>query len=52
MSTSTEKEDALPLQSVTIEHPLKQGKLNVVGEINLNSLKIHSIFLPLLLNLW
>ena len=45
MSTSIEKEDALPLQSVTIEHLFKQGKLNVVGEIIPNLLKLHKYIL-------
>ena len=45
MSTSTEKEDEFPLQSMTIEHPFKQGKLNIVGEIILNSLKLHKYIL-------
>ena len=45
MSTGTEKEDSLPLQSMTIEHLFKQGNLNVVGEIILNSLKLHMYIL-------
>ena len=45
MSTSTEKEDALSLQSMTIKHLFKQGKLNVVGEIILNLLKLHKYIL-------
>ena len=35
----------MPLQSTTIEHPLKQGKLNVFGKIISNLLKMHKYFL-------
>ena len=34
-----------PLQPVTIENPLEQWGLDIVGEINLNSLKLHKYFL-------
>ena len=32
-TTSLRKSDAMPLHCVTIEHPLKQGKLNGVGKL-------------------
>ena len=32
-TTSLMKKDAMPLHSVTIKHPSKQGKLNGVGKI-------------------
>ena len=32
-TTSLRKKDTMPLHSVTIEHPSKQGKLNGVGKI-------------------
>ena len=33
ITTSAQKKDELPLQSMTIEHLFKQGKLNVFGNI-------------------
>ena len=41
MSGGREKRVAFPLQSVTIEHLFKQWGLDVVGEINPNSSKLH-----------
>ena len=38
ITTSAQKKDELPLQSMTIKHPFKQGKLNVFGKIILNLL--------------
>ena len=31
----------MPIHSMTIEHPLKQGKLNGVGKIFLDSFDLH-----------
>ena len=45
MSTCKEKRVVFPLQSVTIEHPFEQWRLDVVGEINLNSSKLHKYIL-------
>lgn len=45
ITTSAQKKYVFPLQSVTIEHPLKQGKLNVFGKIILNLLKLHKYIL-------
>jgi hypothetical protein len=36
---------AFPLQPVTIENPFKHWELDVVGEINMNSLKLHKYIL-------
>ena len=40
-TTSLRKKDAMPLQSVTIEHPSKQGKLNGVGKIFPDLFELH-----------
>ena len=40
-----ERRPTLPLQPVTIENPFKQWGLDVVREINLNSLKLHKYIL-------
>ena len=41
VNAGKERRLAFPLQPVTIENPFKQWGLHVVGEINLNSLKLH-----------
>ena len=40
-----ERRPAFPLQPVTIKNPFEQWGLDVVGEINLNSLKLHKYIL-------
>ena len=40
-TTRLRKKDAMPLHSVTIEHPSKQGKLNGVGKIFLDLFEPH-----------
>ena len=40
-----ERSFAFPLHPVTIENPFEQWGLDVVGEINLNSLKLHKYIL-------
>ena len=45
MNASREWRPALPLQPVTIENPFKQWGLDVVGEINPNSSKLHKYIL-------
>ena len=39
------KRPTFPLHPITIENPFKQWGLDVVGEINLNSLKLHKYIL-------
>jgi hypothetical protein len=40
-----ERRPAFPLQPVTIDNPFEQWGLDVVAEINLNSLKLHKYIL-------
>ena len=40
-TTSLKNNDAMPLHSMTIEHPSKQGKLNGVGKIFLDLFNVH-----------
>ena len=45
MSASREKRATFPLQSVKVENPFEQWGLDVVGEINMNSTKLHKYIL-------
>ena len=45
MNVGRERIHAFPLQPITIENPFEQWGLYVVGEINLNSLKLHKYIL-------
>ena len=45
MNACKERRPAFPLQPVTIENPFEQWGLDVVGEINLNSSKLHKYIL-------
>ena len=45
MSAGREKRVVFPLQSLTIEHLFEQWGLNVVGEINPNSSRLHKYIL-------
>ena len=45
VNAGREKRLAFPLQPVTIENPFEQWGLDVVGEINLNSSKLHKYIL-------
>ena len=45
MNVGRESRPAFPLQLVTIENPFEQWGLDVVGEINLNSSKLHKYIL-------
>ena len=45
VNASRERRSAFPLHPVTIENPFEQWGLDVVGEINLNSLKLHKYIL-------
>ena len=45
MNAGKERRPAFPLQPVTIENPFEQWGLDVVGEINLNSSKLHKYIL-------
>ena len=40
-TTSSRKKNAMPLHSMTMEHPSKQGKLNGVGKIFLDWFDLH-----------
>ena len=51
-TASLRKKDVMPLHSVTIEHPSKQGKLNGVGKIFPDLFNHISILLSLLFTLW
>ena len=45
MNASRERRPAFPLQPISIENPFEQWGLDVVGEINLNSSKLHKYIL-------
>ena len=45
VNAGKERRFAFPLQPVTIENPFEQWGLDVVGEINLNSSKLHKYIL-------
>ena len=45
VNAGRERRLAFPLQLVTIENPFKQWRLDVVGEINLTSSKLHKYIL-------
>ena len=45
VNANRERRLAFPLQPVTVENPFEQWGLDVVGEINLNSLKLHKYIL-------
>ena len=45
MNAGREKIGAFPLEPVTIDNTFEQWGLDVVGEINLNSLKLHKYIL-------
>ena len=45
MSVGREKRVTFPLQSITVENPFEQWGLDVVGEINPNSSKLHKYIL-------
>jgi len=45
VNVGRERRPAFPLHPVTIENPFKQWGLDVVGEINPNSLKLHEYIL-------
>ena len=45
VNAGRERRHAFPLQPVTIENPFEQWGLDVVGEINLNSSKLHKYIL-------
>ena len=45
MNAGRERRLAFPLQPVTIENPFEQWGLDVIGEINLNSSKLHKYIL-------
>ena len=45
VNAGRERRPAFPLQPVTIENPFEQWGLDVVGEINLNSSKLHKYIL-------
>ena len=45
MNVGRERRPAFPLQLVTIENPLEQWGLDMVGEINSNSSKLHKYIL-------
>lgn len=45
VNAGRERRLAFPLQPITIENPFEQWGLDVVGEINLNSSKLHKYIL-------
>ena len=45
MNVGKERRPAFPLQPVTVENPFEQWGLDVVGEIKLNSSKLHKYIL-------
>ena len=45
MNVGRERRPTFPLHSITIENPFGQWGLDVVDEINLNSLKLHKYIL-------
>ena len=45
MNAGRERRHAFPLQPITIENPFKQWGLDVVGEINPSSSKLHKYIL-------
>ena len=45
MNVGRERRPTFPLHPVTIENPFEQWGLDVVGEINLNSSKLHKYIL-------
>ena len=45
VNAGRETRPAIPLHPVTIENPFEQWGLDVVGEINLNSSKLHKYIL-------
>ena len=45
MNAGRERRPAFPLHPVTIENPFEQWGLDVVGEINPNSSKLHKYIL-------
>ena len=45
MNAGGERRPTFPLQPVSIENPFEQWGLDVVGEINLNSSKLHKYIL-------
>jgi len=46
VNTGREGRSAFPLHPITIENPFEQWVLDVVGEINLNSSKLHKYIFP------
>ena len=45
MNAGKERRHAFPLEPITVENPFKQWGLDVVGEINPNSSKMHNYIL-------
>ena len=45
MNAGRERRHAFPLHPITIDNPFEQWGLDVVGEINLNSSKLHKYIL-------
>ena len=49
VNVGRERRPTFPLHPLTLENPFKQWGLDVVGEINPNSSKLHNIFSLLLI---